>query len=72
MAKEKQKDPMLKELSTIRKEVISVKKLLILSLYAADIPSEEINKAVKIGSGEIRRMFSKKKLKKANIKGGEK
>lgn len=55
--KRKSKDPILDEL-------VAIKKLLILSLYANDIPSGEINKAVHIGSANIRGMFSKKKLKK--------
>lgn len=64
MAKPKQNDPVLNELRAI-------KKLLILALYADDVPSEEINKAVKIGAANIRGMFSKKKLKKAMTSGGD-
>jgi len=51
------KDPVLEEL-------IAIKKLLILNLYVNNIPSEEINKAVKMGPANIRAMFSKKNLKK--------
>ena len=58
MGKKKSNDPILDEL-------ISIKKLLILSLYGKGYPSGEINKAVGMGAGTIRGMFSKKKLKKA-------
>ena len=61
MSKRKTKNPILEEL-------ISIKKLLILALYAADIPSSEINKAVKMGDANIRAMFSKKNMKKARKK----
>ncbi len=64
----KQKDPILKELQIINKELVAIKKLFILSLYSYNISSEEINKAVKIGSGEIRRMFSKKALKRVKVR----
>lgn len=47
-------DPVLKELVTI-------KKLLVMMLYAAGIPSEEIDKAAQIGAGNIRALCSKKK-----------
>lgn len=60
MAKQK-KDPILEELTEI-------KKLLVLALYANDIPSEEIDKAVGMGAANIRAMFSKKNLKKASKK----
>ncbi len=49
----------------IVKELISIKKLLILTLYLQDIPSSEINKAAGIGASNIRGMFSKKAIKKA-------
>jgi len=58
-------DPVLEELQAI-------KNLLILSLYASDVPSEEINKAVHIGAAKIRGMFSKKNLKKAKAEGDSK
>lgn len=61
MAKPK-KDPVLEEL-------MEIKKLLILSLYAQDIPSTEIDKAVGMGAANIRAMFSKKNLKKKSAKG---
>ena len=64
MPERKTKDPILEEL-------VSIKKLLILALYASDIPSEEINKAVGMGAPAVRAMFSKKNLKKAKIKKGE-
>ena len=54
---EKNKDPILEELTTI-------KKLLILDLYARGVPSEEINKAVKMGASSIRAMFSRKNILK--------
>ena len=53
-------DPVLKELE-------SIKNLLILLLYALDVPSEEINKAVKKGASNIRGMFSKKDIKKSKF-----
>lgn len=52
-----QKDPILEELTAI-------KKLLILDLYSKGIPTDEINKASKIGSSNIR-IFSKKKIKES-------
>jgi hypothetical protein len=48
------KDPVLEELGAI-------KKLLMLALYASGVPSEEIDKAVKMGPANIRAMFSKKR-----------
>lgn len=49
-------DPILEELKKI-------KNLLILALYAVDVPSEEIDKAVRMGAGNIRKLFSKGKLR---------
>ena len=51
------KDPIVEELKKI-------KNLLILDLYSKEIPSGEIDKAVGMGAGNIRKMFSKKNLKK--------
>jgi hypothetical protein len=58
MANKKPNDPILNEL-------VSIKKLLILALYGMNFPSDEINKAVSLGSANIRGMFSKKKILKA-------
>ena len=58
MAKKKSNDPLLEEL-------ITIKKLLVLALYGMNFPSEEINKAARIGSAQIRGMFSKKNIAKA-------
>ncbi|MFI5253771.1 MAG: hypothetical protein ACHQQQ_15235 [Bacteroidota bacterium] len=44
-------------------ELISIKKLLVMFLYSAGIPSEEIDKAAKIGAANIRGLCSKKKAK---------
>jgi len=63
--------PNKKEKELILEELRAIKKLLILDLYARDIPSEEINKAVRIGAANIRGMFSKKNLKKAKPGKGE-
>ena len=52
----------------ILEELKAIKKLLILALYADNISSEEINKAVGMGAANIRGMFSKKKIKKAREK----
>lgn len=48
----------------ILKELISIKKLLILDLRARGIASTEVNKAVRMGEGVIRGMFPMKNLKK--------
>jgi len=61
MAKPK-KDPILEELT-------GIKKLLVLALYANNIPSTEIDKAVGMGAANIRAMFSKKNIKKIGAKG---
>lgn len=50
----------------ILKELTAIKKLLILWLYASNIPSDEIDKATGMGAANIRGMFSKKNLKKIN------
>ena len=56
MSNKKEKDPILEELRAI-------KKLMILDLYSKGFPSEEIDKAVRMGASNIRAMFSKKRLK---------
>ena len=63
-AKKRSADQMLEEL-------VSIKKLLILLLYTADVPDSEISKAANIGSSTIRGIFSKKKLKKSKIGKGD-
>jgi hypothetical protein len=45
----------------VLEELEATKKLLILTLYASGIPSQEIDKAVKMGAANIRAMFSKKR-----------
>jgi|APFre7841882630_1041343.scaffolds.fasta_scaffold77233_2 hypothetical protein len=57
----KGKDPIVEELKAI-------KKLLILALYAKDIPSGEIDKAVGMGAANIRATFSKRNLKRKGEK----
>jgi hypothetical protein len=51
----------------ILQELVSIKKLIILALYASNVPSDQINKAVEMGAGNIRRMFSKKSMKNAKL-----
>jgi hypothetical protein len=64
MPKKKVEDPILEEL-------ITIKKLLILALYGMGYPSEEIDKAVGMGSANIRGMFSKKNIAKSRSKKDE-
>jgi hypothetical protein len=52
------------EKDSIDEELKKIKNLLILDLYSKGIPSGEIDKAVGMGAANIRRMFSKKNLKK--------
>ncbi len=47
----------------VLEELIAIKKLLMMMLYAAGIPSEEIDKAAKMGAANIRALCSKKKAK---------
>lgn len=43
----------------VTRELRAIKNLLILSLYASDVPSERIAKAIDMHPGTIRKMFGK-------------
>ena len=54
---------MVNDSDAVLEELIVIKKLLVVMLYAAGIPSEEIDKVAKMGAANIRALCSKKKAK---------
>ena len=61
MPKKKSDDPLLDEL-------VMIKKLLMLVLIKMDVPNREINKAVNMGEGNIRALFSRKNIMNSRSK----
>lgn len=68
MPSKNENDQTVKKMTAILEELTAIKHLLILLLYGANVPDEEIDKAVHMGAANIRAMFSKKKIKKGGTK----